>query len=880
MPEPTTPARMTRTPAWRRYLRFWRPNIGADVDDELRFHTEMRVAEYVARGMTEAEARRAVTERLGDVETARAECVEQGKLREIHARNADVLDGLRADIRYALRSLGRSPAWTVVALLTIALGIGATTAVFRVADTLIVRPMRYRDASRVFVFRRLFSIENRQLTAPFAPVVVRAFREHATTIEAAAPIRPQMGELNAGGDSMQVEVAMIDSAFLPLAGVRPIIGRNFTAAESVPNGPAVMMLGEDLWRRQYGASRDVIGKVVQLSGQSTTIVGVVPASLALPELRRAKAEVWVPYQEDVVDAIAVRLKPGVSREAATQELTAILKQAADDKPWWRDIRYQVRLVRPQDLLDFRQALAMLTGAVGLLLLVACTNVAHLLLARGAARQRELAIRHALGAARQRLVKQLVTEVLVIAVIGGALAMPVAWAGLRLLQALRPESLVALSYVENDRAVITISAVLAIVAGLTIGIGSALRSARRDLGLALRANSSGTQMGGRRLRGTLVVGEIALSATLLVGALLLIHALYDLERKQLGFDANGLYSITFRSNEAGPSVPATTQREVMLQRARRIPGLEAGTVAVGEGAGIASFETSTRAAPNDPPAGTGVTAIGPDYFSVMGMPLVAGRMFDDGSLARHEVIVNATLARMLSPDGNPIGIRFRNARPIAFLKDWLTVIGVAPDVVGNLLARAPQPQIYSPLDATKGSKGSMTLYLRLRDEPSIASLTRFAESVQPTGTKPVIANVRQQIDDSAAEPRFAMRIMTLFAALGVVLAAIGLYGVISYTVGQRTREIGVRMTLGASRGSIAGLVVGDGIRLAVIGIAVGLGGAVAATRLIQGLLYGVPRLDPFAFGAGAVALLAVAIVACVIPTWRATRVDPVIAVRAE
>src|SRR4051812_23086616 len=793
-------------------------------------------------------------------------------------RRYRLLDSLHADVRYALRSLGRAPGWTAVALLTIALGIGATTAGFRVADSLLVRPMRYRDASRVFVFRRLFDLGNRQATAPFAPIVVRAFREHARSVEAVAPLRAQSGELSAGADTMRVEVAMIDSAFLPLAGVHPIIGRNFTAAESVPNGPAVMLLGEDLWRRQYGAAHDVIGKVVQLSGQSTTIVGVVPASLSLPELRRAKAAVWVPYQEDVVDAVAVRLKPGVSREAALEELTGIVKQSAEDKPWWRDIRYHVRLVRPQELLEFRQALAMLTGAVALLLLVACTNVAHLLLARGAARQRELAIRHALGAGRKRLVRQLVTETLVIAAIGGALAMPVAWAALHLLQALRPESLVALSYVQGDRGIVTMSAVLAIAAGLAIGVGSALRSARRDLALALRANMSGMATG-RRLRGALVVGEIALSATLLVGALLLIHALYDLERKQLGFDASGLYSITFRRSQGGPSV-ATTNAGAILERALHIRTVERAAVATAGGGAIATFETSTRRAPNEAPAATGMTAIGPEYFSVMGMPLLAGRMFDNESAVRHEVIVNATLARMLSPDANPLGIRFRNTRPIAFAKDWLTVIGVAPDVVDNLLARAPQPQIYAPFGDSRASMGDVVLYVKLRAEPSIESLTRFAESMQPSGTKPVIANVRQRIDDSAAEPRFAMRIMTMFAALGVVLAAIGLYGVISYTVGQRTREIGVRMTLGASRSSIARLVVGECVRLAVIGIGIGLAGALAGTRLIQGLLYGVPRVDPFAFSAGAAALLAVAIIACVVPTWRATRVDPVVAVRAE
>ena len=870
---------MTKTPAWRRYLRFWRPDIAADVEEELRFHTEMRVAEYMARGMTEAEARGAVAERLGDVEAARAQCIEQGKLRALHARNADFVDSLRSDIRYAFRSLGRMPGWTAVALLTIALGIGATTAVFRVADTLILRPLPYPDASRVFVFRRLYDIGiNRPLTAPMSLQVVRAFREYARSLEAVAPVRAERDELNAGADSILVEVAMIDTAFLPLAGVHPLIGRNFTAAEIAAHAPSVMLLGEDLWRTQYGASRDIIGKVVQFSGQSTTIIGVVPASLTLPDIRRGRAEVWVPFQEDLVDAVAVRLKPGVSRDAATQELATILKRSAVDKPWWRDMRYDIRLLKPQDLLDFRQALAMLTGAVALLLLVACTNVGHLQLARGVARQRELAIRQAIGAGRKRLVRQLVTEVLVIAVIGGGLAIPVAWAGLHLLQVLRPESLVALSHVQNDR-LISVTAALAIGAGLAIGVGSALHSARRDLGLALRPNASSAPVAGRRLRGALVVGEIALSATLLVGALLLIHALYDLERKQLGFDATGLYSITFRPEMPGPAAAPTALGELIRQRAKGIPGVEGSTVALSGGAAVAAFETSTGPALDQIARDTGMSAISPEYFAMMGMPLVAGRTFDDESLARNEVIVNTTLARMLVRDGNPLGIRFRNARPIGFAKDWLTVIGVVPDVVDNLLSRAPQPQIYAPF-GNPNAIGPLTLYVRLRGEPSPGSLTRFAASVQPSGTKPVIASVRQQIDISAAEPRFAMRIMTIFAALGVLLAAVGLFGVVSYTVSQRTREIGVRMTLGATRAGIARLVVGDGVRLVVIGIAVGLGGAVAATRLIQSLLFGVSRVDPFAFGAGAVLLLAVALVACVVPMWRATAVDPVIAVRSE
>jgi putative ABC transport system permease protein len=874
---------MTKTPAWRRYLRFWHANVAADVDDELRFHREMRVAEFMARGMSEDEARGAVAERLGDVASARAECIELGRVRETHARNADFLDGLSADVRYALRSLGRAPGWTAVALLTIALGVGATTAVFHVADALLVRPMPYPNASRVLVYRRLFSAENRQLNAPFSPSVLTAWRSDARSIEAAGAFHAMRDFMTLGADSVPVNIASVDAGFLALAGARPLLGRTFTAAETVPDGPHVIILGEDFWRYHFGASPDVLGKTVSLGGQSSTIIGVIPATLTLPEFYSGRSDVWAPYQADLVQAVAVRLRPGVPREAASEELTAILERVQVDEPWWRDMHLRNGLVRPQELLGFRNALAMLTGAVALLLLVACTNVAHLLLARGASRQRELAVRHALGAGRPRLVRQLVTETLVLAVLGGVLAVMVASAGLHLLQRMRPESLVGpLAYVRTDRGIVSMTAVLAIAAGLAIGIATALRSARRDAALALRSGMSSTPLGGRRARGALVVGEIALSATLLVGALLLVHALYDIESKQLGFDAGGLFSISFRPGRSLAEWQPAPLIEVLRARAPSIPGQLRSTVSTSLGAAFSSFETTERPAPADAvPVPTAFDAVSPDYFAVMGMPLLAGRMFDPGASARHETIVNTTLARLIWPNENPLGRSFRNARPIAALKDWMTVIGVVPDVVDNLLASAPQPRVYLPMDPAMTTRlGIVTFSVRLRDDVPASSLLHFAASVQPSGSKPLIESVKEKIDRSAAEPRFAMRLMIVFALLGVVLAAIGLYGVIAYSVGQRTREIGVRMTLGATRGSIAKLVVGDGIRLALIGIAVGLAGATAATRLIQSSLYGVSQFDPFSFAVGAVVLLAVAVVACVVPMWRATGVDPVIAVRAD
>jgi predicted permease len=879
---------MTKTPAWRRYLRFWRADIADDVDEELRFHTAMRVAEYMARGMTEDEARRAVRARLGDVDAARAECIALGQLRERRARRAGLVEGLRADVRFALRSLGRAPGWTAVALLTIALGIGATTAVFSVADALLVRTIPYPDASRVFMVFREFTIDGQQHFGGVPVAAVPEWRRSARTVDAVVPFGRESGPLGSGSDTITVQAAVIDTSFLAFAGVHPLVGRNFTAGEMTPGGPGAMLLTEQFWRRQYGGARDVVGKVVHFQGKPRTIVGVVPATLSIPDFKAERADVLVPLvvtPQLYGTRAMVRLAPGASPDVATRELEEIMQRAhvvtAPADPMGR----RLRLMRPQDQLEIRQALVMLAGAVGLLLLVACTNIAHLLLARGAARQRELAVRHALGAARRRLLRQLVTESIVLAVIGGALAIFIGWAGLRALMAVRPATLVALTHVSAHPDLLPIAATVAIVCGLAIGLLAALRTARRDLGTSLRAGASSTSLGGRRLRASLVIGEVALSTTLLVGALLLIHAVFGLQHTQLGFDARDLYAVSFSVPRVGTTTDGAAFAETLRERAARIPGAERVTLAqnapgIGNFQALSALETPEHPATGVAPLSTSQQSVAADYFSVMRLPLLAGRSFDQGSAARNEVIINRALAREIWPDGKVIGRRFRNTivRPRGPAYPWHTVIGVVPDVVRNLVESSMQPTLYMPLDETTAQR--LTLLVRLHGKDATARLKQFAASVAPDQPNVAIVNVREKLDRTMAEPRFTMRILATFATLGVVLAAIGLFGVISYNVGQRTREIGVRMTLGATRGSIARLVVGDGIRLALLGIGAGLLGAVVGTRLIQSLLYGVPRLDPLSFGLGALLLLVVAVVACVVPMLRASRVDPAIAVRAD
>jgi putative ABC transport system permease protein len=799
------------------------------------------------------------------------------------------------DSVFALRSFRRSPGWSLVTLLTIALGVGASTAVFTVADTFLIRPLPYRDASRVYAVSFLGTLQGEPFALRMSADMAREWRGSARTIEAAAPYSGGGSAFLHGAlDDVSGSTAMVDESFLAFTGTRPLIGRNFTPDETAPNGPRAILLAEGFWRRQFGGSPDALGKVVRLtvSGDSDsrprTIVGVLPASLVLPDFQSERPDIWLPLivgKKTRIMGVAVRLRPGQSPQAATEELTAIFNQAGGPNPDFIPLNPHIRLSRPQDDLKFRQALLLLTGAVVLLLLIACSNLSHLLLQRGLSRERELAIRHALGAGRTRLVRQLVTESTLLALAGGALAMLVAWAALNGLMWLRPTSLPALSYLSTTRGVVPLAAGLAIVVGLAVGVLGAVHIAHGHLGESLTTGASSAPLSHRRLRATLVVGQIALSAILLVGAILLVRAVADLERERLGFDPRDLYAVSFSAldrslNESQSPQAMATFAATIRDMAGRTLGSRDVTIAASAIPGMAfalAFETPEHPGAAGPPLVIGENVVAPDYFSILRMPLIAGRPFDEGSLARNEAIVSRSLALELWHDDNVVGRQFRNARPDGALQQWHTVIGVAPDILTNRLDRESKPILYRPFP---GTAIQTSLIVRLHRKDAGGVLRRFAKSVQPDPLKWYVRDVNEQVEQSTAEPRFMMAVLLLFALCGVLLAGIGLFGVVSYALSQRTREIGVRVTLGATRRHIVGLLLRDALGEVALGAGIGLVGALGATRLTRTMVYGVHGFDPITFILAAVAVLLASSVACAGPLFRATRVDPTVAIRGE
>jgi len=803
------------------------------------------------------------------------------------------------DLKAACRELWKNRWFTCVTVLTLALGIGANTAIFGVVNKLLLSPLPYPDSDRIYFLRMGLARIEFAMTPP-SPIG-SAWREQARSFEAIEGFtsRDVLGYDENGGRLLH---GMAITPGLPaFLGVAPLLGRGFTPADAEAGAPAVVMLSYEMWRRDYGGESSVIGRTVTLDQAPHVVVGVMPARWDA-FATGFRPEVWFPQSlqpsaptQLLALELMGRLREGVSLDAATDELETILARVQSEAPrrLFPNDTPTARIQGPSDRIagSTRDALFVLLGAVGLVLLVACSNVANLLLARGASRARELSLRSALGASTWRLVRALFAECLVLALAAGVVGVGVGWLTLRILVGLRPSSLTALGQAQLDPTVLAFTFGVSIVTALLFGVAPALQLASRKLGDALRHAASGVVRGGMgpRLRKLLVAAQMAISVVLLVSAGLLIRSFIHLQNVEIGFDADRLLSVELRLPRAAYQNGASREVlvEQLLDRIRSSPGVTAATqvlvappnamTMVGAGfeiRGVTLSEAETQAA-------RVINYTRPEYFSVLRVPLIEGRTFTaDEARSQAAVIINRAAAEHFWPDGGAIG------GEIKFGQNWTTVVGVVDNVVFGSLARGRDtPQFYRPFQTEQGffsAVPTMVLVVRAAEDPAIA-IAAARDAVRALDPEVAVSSVlmtETALANTIAAPRFNMALLTAFAVIALALAAVGLAAVIGYEVTERTHEIGIRMALGARTENVRRLAMRHGLTPAFIGLGLGVIGAFAATRLAESLLYGITPRDPLTF-VGVVALLVlVALGASWLPARRATRVDPMIALRAE
>jgi putative ABC transport system permease protein len=803
-----------------------------------------------------------------------------------------------SDLRYALRGLRRAPGFALAAVLTLALGIGANSAIFSVVNSVLLRPLPYAAPEQlVMVWGRYPEFGRTSTSIPD----FRDWREQTGSFAAMAARREGLAVLMGSGEPEQLTADRVTANFFQTLGVRPRLGRGFLPEEELGGGgeDQVVVLSDGFWRRRFGADAGVVGRTITLSGRPYTVVGIAPA-----DFRFARAvDLWAPLQVDDPEAqrrsesltVFGRLKPGVTVARAGADLAGVLRRLAEQYPETNG-SLQSEVIGMQDdfVGDVRPAIVAFMGAVGLVLLIACANVANLLLARAAAREREVAVRVALGAGQGRLVRQLLTESAVLAVLGGLLGLALAAWAVAAVRAAEVQFIPRQTEVRVDVAVVLFSLVLAAATGLLFGLAPAVRLAGTSLQGVLREGARGSTLGGAagRLRSALVLGEVAVALVLLVGAGLLIRSFEMLNRVDVGFDPRGVltYQAVFPTAKFQDVEQLPALYERVIDGARAIPGVQGAAVSRSlpmDGAGYITFaiegrpsrESSAGAAPED----LQPFAVSPGYFGVLRIPLRRGRLFaaSDAAGAPDVALINEEMARRFFTDGrDPIGRRVTFGDPADTSAVWSTIVGVVGDVAQEGVTAKPYPQLYRPI-AQQPSRLVAVALRTARDPLAIAPAARQAlRAVDRDVPLSRLQTLEARVADSIARPRVSVLLISAFAWVALTLAAVGIYGVMSYTVAQRTREIGVRMALGASAGNVQRLVVRQGMGPALVGVAVGLVLALLGSRLIASLLYGVSAVDPLTFVAVPIFLGAVALLATVVPAFRATRVAPTVALRSE
>jgi putative ABC transport system permease protein len=858
-----------------------------EVEEEIKLHLSLRAEQLVAHGATPDDAYREAVRKFGPLAESHALLLEAARHRESHMQRIEHLSDLRQDLAFAFRTLRRDRGWTALTTVTLALGIAATTAVFSVVSRVLLHAVAYPGADRVVVvFQQPTTGNNTGVNVAITPnsQIVRAWKESAHGFEALEALAAGQADLRTTSGPVTLNVTEMEPTFPRFAGVQPIVGRVFTAAE-VSGHDHVALLGEGLWRERFGADRSILGKPIMLDDSSYTIVGVLPAKLQTPRVGAPPTDVWLPLdlrRENIGAAVVGRLAPGTDPDRAARELDSAYARSTTTGSG--PIPFRAVVTTPARRVNFRDSLIMLGAAVGLVLLVACANVAHLLLARSTGRRRELAIRIALGAGRGRVFRQLLTESLLLATFGGTLGVAGGWAALKVIVALRPPALSALEVAHVDGTTLALALAVTLTTSVVFGVMGAAQSARTSTHDQLKSGGVHSAVTGHgRVRHVLVVTEMALSATLAVGAAMLVRSVINMQNADLGFEPKGLYVLSLSSSK-GHFANGAAKGELVRSVATRlatVSGVRSVTLASSPPSWfsflIGRVEIDGEPVPTGPAtAFVSDNQVGSTYFRTMGIRLVQGTPFTDTTRAANQVIINERFARKQWRGASPLGKRLRVAQ--GGKEPWLTVVGVAADAQtgGPMVTESSAPFLYLPA----ADSNAVAIMLRTDGTSELARpIQALVQSLDGQVT-PKLESVEVQLVKSIAAPRFVMLLLTTFTVLALALAAIGLYGVMAYSVAQRTREIGIRVALGATRGRIARAVVTKGASLALAGSAVGVTIALWGTKLIEHELYGVAKRDTVSLGASVIVLIAVGVLACVVPARRALAVDPMTAIRAD
>jgi putative ABC transport system permease protein len=866
----------------RRIRRLRRSDaIHKEIADEMQFHLEMRIEENIRRGMSAAEARQEAQRRFGDA----ARIKERG----YDVRGGRWLETVWQDLSYGARMLVKNPGFTLIAVITIGLGVGANTAIFSVVNTVLLRPLPFEEADRllaVWGFHPQIGREDASLP-DFAD-----WRDQNRSFERMAASTGRSFNLMNGEEPERLLGEAVTIDYFSVLRIQPVLGRVFLPEEDRPGASRVVVLSHGLWNRRFNANPSLMGQSIKLNGQDYTVVGIMPSTLWLP----GKAELWVPLAMDPTQAgrrndfltVTARLKPGVSLEQARTDMDAITKRLEQQYPQ-SNAGWRADLVPMHEQIvgKSRAMLLTLLAAVGFVLLIACANVANLLLSRAAAREREIAIRAALGAGRGRLIRQLLTESILLALLGGLVGGLLSLWGVNALVGLGPaEEIPRLSEIGVDGPVFGFTILLSLATGVLFGLAPSLQVARLDLNTSLKEGSRSSSTAGGKLRQCLAVSEVALSLILLVGAALMIKNMHQLLNLDAGFNRENLLTVRLALPRAryreDHQIAAFYQQ--LVERVRGLPGVVSATTVsplpLSGGGNFLSFSIAGRPAP--PPeevVDASVLFVGDRYIETMGVPLMVGRPLieQDRQPGPKSTLINQTMARRYFSNQNPLGQRITLDGPQNPNAQWMTIVGVIADVKHRIMEKEVYPSLYIP-EATS----SMTLVTRARENPlGLTSAIRSeVKKLDPELPAYNIKTMNQTLGAALERERFTMFLLSIFAAAALALAAVGLYGVMSFAVSQRRREIGVRMALGAQRRDVLMMVIGQAGKLALAGVLIGLGGVLALKGVLKTLVFDVSITDPLIFCVTALFITLVALLASWAPARRATKVDPIIALRSE